>query len=482
MPVPAVRVRSLNPAPVVGQGDYVLYWMIANRRPGWNFSLDRAVEWCRELGKPLVILEALRIGYRWACDRFHQFVIDGMRDNRKALEGKPVLYYPYLEPEQDADKGLLESLAGRACVVVTDDFPCFFLPRMLTSAAPKLTVKLEAVDSNGLYPMRATDRLFHRAVDFRRHLQKQLEAHLDESPQRDAFSHLDLPVLETVPELEKWPPLPERVDLPELAIDHQVGPVAFPGGHLRGERLVEDFVERRLGRYAEDRNEPEKEATSSLSPYLHFGFVSAHQVFHGLAGREEWSPNKLSLRSRGQREGWWGMSEPAEAFLDQLVTWRELGYNMCCLRPEDYDRYESLPDWARKTLQEHAGDPREHVYSLDEFDRARTHEPLWNAAQNQLRREGSMHNSLRMLWGKKILHWSRSPREALEILIELNNRYALDGRNPNSYSGIFWVLGRYDRPWGPERPIFGKIRYMTCASTRRKLKVDGYVKRYSSVP
>jgi deoxyribodipyrimidine photo-lyase len=175
------------------------------------------------------------------------------------------------------------------------------------------------------------------------------------------------------------------------------------------------------------------------------------------------------------------MSQAAEAFLDQLVTWRELGFNFCSRR-DDYDRFDSLPDWARRSLAEHAADPREHVYSVDELAAARTHDPLWNAAQRQLVREGRIHNYLRMLWGKKILQWARSPEDALEAMIELNNRYALDGRDPNSYSGISWVLGRFDRPWAPERPIFGKIRYMSSENTARKLKVKEYIRRYGDSP
>jgi deoxyribodipyrimidine photo-lyase len=175
------------------------------------------------------------------------------------------------------------------------------------------------------------------------------------------------------------------------------------------------------------------------------------------------------------------MSAEAEAFLDQLITWRELGFNCCHMR-EDYDRYESLPAWARKTLAEHQGDARPHRYSLEEMEAARTYDPLWNAAQTQLVREGQMHNYLRMLWGKKILEGTSSSQEALRVMIELNNRYALDGRDPNSYSGIFWCLGRYDRPWGPERPIFGKVRYMSSANTARKLHVKEYLRKYSPEP
>ncbi|MFC1834614.1 hypothetical protein ACFL2Q_07765 [Thermodesulfobacteriota bacterium] len=194
--------------------------------------------------------------------------------------------------------------------------------------------------------------------------------------------------------------------------------------------------------------------------------------------QEHWTWHRLSLNTSGKRKGWWGVSESAEAFLDELITWRELGYNMCSHR-NDYDRYESLPDWARRTLEDHESDPRPYLYSFQRLEGADTHDELWNAAQTQLVREGRIQNYLRMLWGKKILEWSPSPREALACMIELNNKYALDGRNPNSYSGIFWILGRYDRAWGPQRPIFGKVRYMSSESARRKLKLKRYLVRYS---
>jgi deoxyribodipyrimidine photo-lyase len=174
------------------------------------------------------------------------------------------------------------------------------------------------------------------------------------------------------------------------------------------------------------------------------------------------------------------VSAAAEAFLDELVTWRELGFNMCAWRA-DFDRYESLPAWARAALDAHAADRRPWLYAPDELERGTTHDALWNAAQMQIVREGRMHNYLRMLWGKKILEWSASPREALSVMIHLNNKYGLDGRDPNSYSGIFWCLGRYDRPWGPERPIFGSVRYMSSENTARKFPVKGYIARYGTV-
>ncbi len=226
------------------------------------------------------------------------------------------------------------------------------------------------------------------------------------------------------------------------------------------------------------RNHPDDDATSGLSAYLHFGHISAHQVFQELMDHEGWSKNRIWPGGRGQREGWWGMSRSAESFLDQLITWRELGYNMCAHMPL-YDRYESLPAWAQESLDRHRNDPRPYLYGLERFENAETHDPLWNAAQRQLKREGRLHNYLRMLWGKKILEWTRSPEAALDIMIHLNNKYALDGRNPNSFTGIFWILGRYDRPWAPERPVFGRIRYMSSESTRRKLRVKQYLRKYS---
>jgi deoxyribodipyrimidine photo-lyase len=198
-----------------------------------------------------------------------------------------------------------------------------------------------------------------------------------------------------------------------------------------------------------------------------------------LAKCEEWKPEKLAVRTSGSREGWWNMSAAAEGFLDELITWREIGYNLAA-HQKDYDKYESLPEWAQETLKKHKKDGREFVYRLKEFEAAKTHDALWNAAQTQVAREGRIRNYLRMLWEKKILEWSRSPQEAAEIMIHLNNRYGVDGRNPNSYSGIFWVLGRYDRPWGPERPIFGTVRYMSSDNTAEKFSVKNYLRKYGA--
>ena len=482
--VPELRIRQLNQAPVRSQGAYVLYWMVSARRTHSNFALERAIEWARELDRPLIVLEALRAGYRWASDRFHRFVIDGMADNARRFEGSGVLYHPYVEPRQGDGKGLVEELASSACIVVSDDFPTFFLRRMLAAIRQRLPIRIEAVDSNGLLPMKAADQVFARAYDFRRFLQRELRPHLDRVPRRDPL-RTELRSRRRLPDgiRERWPRAEtglldgSRPGLSQLDIDHSVGVVPFRGGARAGSEELERFLDERLGHYGEQRNQPEDDVSSGLSPYLHFGHLSAHDVLRAIARRESWSPGDVSTSKSGKRSGWWGMGAEAETFLDQLVTWRELGFNFCALR-QDYDRYESLPAWARETLGKHASDRRPYLYTLEQFEAAATHDTLWNAAQNQLRIEGRMHNYLRMLWGKKILHWSESPHDALRIMIELNNKYAVDGRNPNSYSGIFWVLGRYDRAWGPERPVFGKIRYMSSANTRRKLRVDRYVERW----
>lgn len=484
--VPVIRIRPGNQAPVHAEGEYVLYWMISSRRLQSNFALDRALEHCVALGKPLMIIEALRIGYPWASDRLHRFVLDGMADNARTCRGHGIRYYPYVEPTEDAGKGLLQALAKKACVIVTDDFPCFFLPRMVASTARKLPVHLETVDSNGLLPLYAADQVALRAFDFRRFLQKELPKHLGDFPLVDPLASVKLPSAPSLPRkiTSRWAVAPEGLlsgeagSLQALLIDHGVAPAPLSGGHTNARAQMRNFFEKRFCSYAEARNEPELDAASGLSPFLHFGHLAVHEVFGELARREKWDAEKLSLRANGSREGWWNMSPSAEGFLDELTTWRELGYNFAAHRA-DYDRYEALPGWAQETLQEHATDQREHLYTLEEFEAARTHDAQWNAAQMQLVREGRIHNYLRMLWGKKILQWTRSPQEAAKVMIQLNNKYGLDGRDPNSYSGVFWVLGRYDRPWAPVRPVFGAIRYMSSENTARKVSVENYIRKYA---
>ena len=426
------RITQCNASPVNGAGKYVLYWMIAYRRTRFNFALDRSIFWATELRKPLLIFEPLVCNYRWASTRFHQFVIDGMRENLAALKSAPVTYLPFVEQEPGEAKKVWSELVADACLIVTDDYPAFEIPRWIEKVAARSPVLVEKVDSNGLFPMRSTERVFLTAHSFRRFLQKQPEPAF---PLADPLADLDLPRIRALPTvLEK----PAVIDRASSCVDQSVGAVAgVTGGASAARERLRAFVS-------------SDAASSGLSPYLHFGHISVPEIYQAVTSARR--PN-------------------SERFLDELITWRELGFNMCAHRP-DYDRYDSLPEWARNTLAKHAGDVRPVLYSLDQLEKAATHDSLWNSAQQQLVATGGVENRLRMLWGKKILEWSETPQEALNTMIHLNNKYALDGRDPNSYTGIFWTLGRYDRPWGPERPIFGLVRYMSSASTARKLKAQ----------
>ncbi len=489
--VPALRVNAVNRAPIRPAGRFVLYWMIAQRRTRHNFGLQHAIAQAQALQKPLIVLEALRVGYRWASPRLHRFVMDGMVDNLARFSGTPIAYYPYLEPTAGHGSGLLEALAGESALVITDEFPCFFLPRMVAHSGDKLSdlgVRLEQVDGHGALPLRAADKTFYAANHFRRHLQKVLPAHLTDAafPVADPLAFAPSLARAIVPQeiTQRWPSAAPILAsdtssfLASLPIDHAVPVVDYRGGESTALKTAQRFIDDRLRRYPDERNEPELDVPSGLSPYLHFGHISVHEVLRLLFERDRWHPDKVAPKPNGSREGFWNLSPEGEGFFDELITWREIGYNFCFLR-DDYDRWESLPDWARSTLEKHANDVRPHLYSRDELEHGKTHDPLWNAAQQQLRKEGRIHNYLRMLWGKKILEWSASPQEALETLIELNNRWSTDGRNPNSYSGIFWTLGRFDRPWAPERPIFGTIRYMSSDNTAKKVRVRDYIARYT---
>lgn len=460
--------------------------MVAARRSEFNFGLQRAVIASEQFNRPLIIFEPLRSGYRWANDRLHWFIMQGMADNFRAFTETSALYFPWLERKPGESRGLLEALASEACVVITDDFPAFFLPNMFSAAAKSVPVRMEAVDSNGLLPMRQAPKTFSRAVDFRRYLQKELPTWLTEDcfSEENSLSTRDIPRLDELPAkvLRHWKPisldeLEDKTVLSGIDIDHSVSLSPFDGGLNEARKRWNIFSKKGLRLYAEGRNHPDEDLSSGLSPWLHFGHIGVHEIFLKLISEIDWSPEVLGKAS-GKREGWWGMDAHRESFLDELITWREIGFNMCARESNHYE-YDSLPEWARVTLDEHRTDPRPYIYSLETFEAAQTHDELWNAAQRQLVEEGRIHSYLRMLWGKKILHWSESPEAALRIMIELNNRYALDGRDPNSYSGIFWVLGRYDRAWGPEREIFGKIRYMTSDSTMRKLRVNRYLGRWS---
>jgi deoxyribodipyrimidine photo-lyase len=479
------RIRALNDAPVRAGRRFVLYWTTVLRRTRFNPALERAADLARELGRPVLVLEALRCDYPYASDRLHVFVMQGMADSARRLQGK-ALYHPWLERDPGEGRGLLEALSRYACAAVTDDYPTFFIPRMLGAAAPRLDVRLEAVDGSCLVPFRLAGRDFPSAFAYRRFLQRALPEWLDRLPREDPLARAPPPGRQRVPAeiARRW----RAVELAELAhpdravaalpIDHRIRSCARAGGAAAASSRLRAFLREGLPAYAEGRSDPDAAATSGLSPWLHFGHLSSFEVVRAVLRREGWTRAKLAHRADGKRAGFWGVSPSAEAFLDQIVTWRELGF-VTCAHLADHREYESLPAWARATLEKHATDPRPHRYAYDLLAAARTGDRVWNAAQRQLLEDGTIHNTLRMLWGKKILEWAASPREALQVLLDLNDRYALDGRDPNSVSGIFWCLGRYDRPWGPERPIFGTVRTMSSENTRRKVRLERTLSRYA---
>lgn len=483
---PETRVRIVNACPVHPDRRHVLYWMTAHRRLQSNFALQHAAALAIEYGRPLVIYEPLRVDHRWASDRLHQFVIEGMANHAHALTGLAAQYLPHVEEQPGDTRGLFTALCRQAVTVVTDDFPAFFLPAMIERAGQRIDVQLVAVDSNGLLPMRSPGRPFATALAFRAYVQRTLRGQLTSWPSDIDWRRLPRPPHSWRPPAGVSAPTelddlgrPERL-LARLPIDHSVPPVTLRGGARAGLATLQQFISARLTRYARDGNHPDLDATSGLSPYLHFGHLSSHEVFSAVMTAEGWTSRRLAPGSGGKRAGWWGVSASAEAFLDQLITWRELGFHACVSDPDGYADIRALPDWARRTLDAHAADRRPWLYSLEQLESASTHDEVWNAAQRQLVRDGWMHNYLRMLWGKKILEWSASADSALETMIALMDRYAIDGRDPNSYSGYLWTLGRYDRPWGPERAIFGTVRYMSSENTKRKLKIKRYLQRYSA--
>lgn len=523
-PAPAERLRFKDSPAASPSGAFVLYCMTSQRRGPWNFALQQAACRAAQWQRPLLVIEVLRCDHPWANRRHHRLVLDGMRDNADYFAARQTSYWPLVESSPGEATRLLAAVLKQSCGAVFDDHPLDGdLPANLSRDGAACSI--EWVDGAGLLPMRATDRAFPTAFAFRRALQSLLPEHLPILPAEDPLAGLSLPLLRAIPgvlrsqlsvcendalaeqlpwddrgaprgagsrraslanadaEAVRWLHQAAQTlieahsrHLDRLPIDQHVEPVELAGGASAAGRRLSEFIARRLARY-EQRNEPEADATSGLSPYLRLGQISVHQIFCAVADAERWSPDRLALRATGAREGWWGMSRPAEAFLDELVTWRELGLNFAVHRPGEIDQPDSLPDWARRTLDDHAGDRRSQLYSPEQFEAAQTHDRLWNAAQRQLLREGVIHNYLRMLWGKKILEWSPSWRDALRVMIDLNNKYGIDGCDPNSYTGIFWVLGRYDRPWGPERPIFGKVRYMSSENTARKVRVEGYIAR-----
>ena len=474
------RLRRLNAHPTAASGDFVLYWMQAYRRLSHNHALDEALACARELGKPLVVYEGLRLDYPWASARLHRFVLEGMRDNTREAERLGLSYWPFVETLHAPARGLLARIASRAALVVTDDFPCFVVPGQGEALARRVSVPVWAVDSNGVVPL----SLLQPAVSAAAHLRPRIHKAFAESWAHRASARPRIPDVArrpVDPPFEPWRSDDLDAFVRSLPIDPSVAPVAGMSGGARAARArLWSFVTKRLRGYAESRSEPaapDAGHASGLSPYLHFGHLSIEQVAaEVLAATGDWSPDDLHIDARGRREGFFSEDADVNAFLDEALTWRDVGFQWHWTRRQDAASLETaLPGWALATLRAHASDRRAFVYSLEQWEAADTHDPLWNAAQRELAATGAIHSYLRMLWGKKVIEWSRTPDEAYRTLEHLNNKYALDGRDPNSYTGILWCFGLFDRPWAPERPVLGTVRYMSSENTARKFRVKPYL-------
>ncbi len=462
----ADRVRPLNDAPL-GDGA-VVYWMSSQRRLHWNHALDHAALHAVAHGKPLVIVEPLRIDTPYASLRTHRFIQQGMLDHAVTSADEGIAYHPFIESAPGEADALLHAYAANANLVVVDDVADMQDRELLAAAA--LPVRVEAVDSIGILPLAATDKAYVSAYQFRRFLQNNMVSELTARPAEEILDMVpQADLLEDI--LAQWP-VSDVTSAPDVPVDPIPPVTETPGGREAALVRLDAFASN-IDRYPE-RNHPDAHAESALSPYLRHGHIAAAEVVWLLLEQEDWHPGRLG-KSNGQRAGWWGLSEGAEAFLDQVITWRELGHVEARHNPA-YRRFDSLPGWAQETLAQHDGD-RSQPYALEVLEAAGSGDPLWDAAQRQLLEAGVIHNYMRMLWGKKILEWAPDARTAFEWMLHLNDKYALDGGDPNSVSGVAWCLGRYDRPW-QERQVFGKVRCMTSDSARRKLRLDGYLAQW----
>lgn len=480
------RVFKRNQRDPNPDGEFVLYWMQINRRLNYNYALEYAVGWANKLGKPLLILEAFSCDYPWASDRSHTFVLQGMKEHFDTVDHRSFNYLPFAEHETGQYDQLIMNLAGRASMLITDEYPVFIMKKRNDTYPARVEVPYYTVDSNGLIPLGLTDKDPYSAYLFRKIMQKHFVEAFTHPPQKDPLEMLENRSGIVLPEaiFDGLPDTEEVLNGIEgfvsgLVIDHSVKPVSMHGGRKAALDRLSGFISEALLSYGDQRNHPDMKMTSQLSPWLHFGKISAYEIVQEVLKYqpEEWDLDRITYNN-GSSGGFFNGNSSIESFLDELITWREVGFHFAHHR-DDYDQFNSLPDWAVQTMNDHRSDTREWNYSYEELAASQTHDEIWNAAQTQLREEGLIHNYLRMLWGKKVIEWTPDPETALQYLIDLNNLYAIDGRDPNSYSGIFWCFGRFDRAW-QERPVFGKLRYMASENTRKKVKMKQYLSRYGN--
>lgn len=448
---PRVTVRrGGTPDP---DGSCVVYWMQRAQRAHHNPALEAAVAVADELKKPVVVFFGVMPFYPNANLRHYTFLAQGIPDIARRLERRKIGFVFRAWPHHNLIEFCDEV---RACLVVGDENPMREPERWRLKVAERLRVPLWTVDGDVIVP----SKLFLKEQYAARTIRPRIHDCLDEflAPVRNARPRAPWMAPKRLSVLQ-----PNADFLKDFEVDRAVSPVSnMKGGTTEAVRVLQRFVRHSLKGYAIRRNEPALDATSHLSPYLHFGHIGPHTV--ALAVKEAPAPD-----------------EDKEAFLEEMIVRRELAINFVKYN-SNYDRIDCAEPWARKTLAEHARDEREHRYSERQLENAETHDPLWNSAQRQMVLGGWMHGYMRMYWAKKILEWSPSPRVAFEIAVRLNDRYELDGRDPNGYAGIAWAIaGKHDRAWGPVRAVYGKIRYMSFHSTSRKFDSKAYITRVNAL-
>ena len=439
------RARRLNVAERSPHGQCVVYWMSRDQRAQDNPALLYAQEWALKLDLPLRVVFALTQTFPGATARSYDFMLTGLAEVEQTLRRHNIRFHLLNgDPAEEVPRAV-HTLA--AALVVTDFSPLRIGRAWRDAVARAINIPLYEVDAHNIIPAwLASNKEEHGAYTFRPKVKRLLPEYLTGLPPLQPDSYGGAEGTTDWAAVRAW-----------LRADASVGPVdGFTPGEAAGRLALDKFLCQRLPTYAEDRNNPVIDGQSDLSPYLHFGQLAPQRAAWEVSRCRDAAP------------------ESVDAFLEELIVRRELSDNFCLYQPT-YDSDDGFKDWAKKTLDDHRADPRPHRYMRDELEFGRTGDPAWNAAQAQMVRGGKMHNYLRMYWGKKLLEWSASPEEALDIAIWLNDRYHLDGRDPNGYVGIAWCIGGvHDRPW-PERPIFGKIRSMNYTGLTRKFDVAAYI-------
>ncbi|HKV93451.1 MAG TPA: deoxyribodipyrimidine photo-lyase [Candidatus Angelobacter sp.] len=432
-------------------GRCVVYWMQRSQRAVDNPALEVAVKAANLLGKPCVVFFGPVPFYPHANLRHYRFVNQGIPDIAAGLKKRGIGFVLRRYPEHHLLKFCEEV---DAALVVGDENPMRAPEHWRQVVAGKIRVPFWTVDSDVIVPSKLLMKEQYGAYTARPVIRRLLPEFL--KPVGNARAKFQRKAPRS---LESLPPDADITSGWEL--DRSVPPVeTIAGGTREALKKLKHFIKFHLAHYAVDRNKPELDATSHLSAYLHVGHIGPHTV--ALAIQKTHAPKAAK-----------------EAFLEQLIVRRELAVNFVRFNP-DYDNFESAAPWAHKSLAEHASDPRK-IYSEQQLESAQTHDPLWNAAQRQMVVTGFMHNYMRMYWAKKILEWSKTPARAYQTAVYLNDKYELDGRDPNGYPGIAWaIVGKHDRPWF-ERPVFGKIRYMSFNSTSKKFDSKRYIAQIDSL-